>query len=133
MTGCLQVGRPLEPDDPDAARDDQLVDHPHRTRHLPQDPSRPADAGEHELPTQDYGMPASSAISATDSATSPITRASWPARRLRSMLTLFETGSGAHPCKINRIGGLEAGRFPPSSNATREEAVMTETLKGACL
>jgi len=35
----------------DAARDDQLVDHPHRTRHLPQDPSRPADADEHELPT----------------------------------------------------------------------------------
>jgi hypothetical protein len=31
---------------------------PHRTRHLPQDPSRPADAGEHELPTQDHGMPA---------------------------------------------------------------------------
>ena len=58
MTGCLQVGRPLEHDDRDAARDDQLVDHPHRTRHLPQDPSRPADAGEHELPTQDHGMPA---------------------------------------------------------------------------
>jgi hypothetical protein len=58
MTGCLQVGRPLEHDDRDAARDDQLVDHPHQTRHLPQDPSRPADAGEHELPTQDHGMPA---------------------------------------------------------------------------
>ena len=25
---------------------------------LPQDPSRSADAGEHELPTQDHGMPA---------------------------------------------------------------------------
>src|SRR5439155_8902629 len=83
MTGCLQVGRPLEHDDRDAARDDQLVDHPHRTRHLPHDPSRPADAGEHELPTQDHGMPAGR-----------LRQTVWSARRLTRKLARVAVGSG---------------------------------------